>query len=129
MIKLQCACGHTLQLPERLVGQKIRCKQCGKVMRVPGAGGAPAGPAAPQEPVDDSRLLVQGSRACPGCGRAYPPTAVICVDCGLNIDTGAMLYASLEEGPGRPPLAQGGGQPAPAPASLWRRILGRLGLG
>lgn len=96
MIKLQCRCGHTLSLPDTLAGQKIRCKRCNKIMRVPPPSHADLRTAPPASDLGQS-VLVQGSRHCPGCGAIYPPTITVCTGCGVNVDTGAQLYVSLEQ--------------------------------
>jgi hypothetical protein len=96
VIKLQCRCGHTLSLPDKLAGQKIRCKRCNKIMRVPPPSTADRMPADPQGELGRS-MMVQGSRNCPGCGKIYPPAIRVCTECGLNVDTGAQLYVSLDE--------------------------------
>ena len=133
MIKLQCGCGHTLSLPDHLGGQKIRCKRCQKVMRVPSGrfDALPAPP--PAQGPSDPAFLVQGSRGCPGCGRLYPPAVVVCVDCGLNVDSGAMLYASLEDQVAPGPRADGtdpaGEDEGHGAARTWfGRLLARLGM-
>lgn len=133
MIKLQCPCGSVLDLPDGLAGKQVRCKRCNKVLTVrqgaPSGGDARAGLTESQKVRLDRELTVQGSRPCPGCGTLYPPAVVVCVGCGLNVDSGAMLYASLDDGSGAPG-APGGAAPPPAAAkpSLWRRVLTALGL-
>ncbi len=125
MIKLQCVCGHQLNLPDQLGGKKIRCKHCNKILKVPdAAGGTPAR----AMPTSDPLLHVLGSRPCPGCGKIYPPTVVVCVDCGVNVDSGAMLYASLEETP-RPNFDQDGDEEDGDSPPFFRRVLRMLGFG
>jgi hypothetical protein len=85
-----------LNLPDKLAGEKIRCKRCQKVLSVPTLGSR-VHSSAPAQTDSTSKFLVAGSRACSGCERTYPPSIVVCVSCGLNLDTGAMLYASLED--------------------------------
>lgn len=128
-IKLQCVCGHTLDLPASLAGKQIRCKRCNKVLKVPAAQAQPG-----QVDLTASgrariaqELTVQGSRPCPGCGQLYPPSVVICVGCGLNVDSGAMLYASLDDQSGD--AVQPEDRRSAAPVGLWGRILRALGLG
>ncbi len=125
MIKLQCTCRRMLRLPDHLGGQKIRCKHCQKVLTVPEVGTRVFSDEGAEED-DTSELLVAGSRICPGCGQTYPPTIVVCTACGLNLDTGAMLYASLEEQV--PDLTQGPGG-RPEPKGWFGRLLSKLGLG
>ena len=131
MIKLQCACGHTLELPANLAGKQVRCKRCNKVLKVPEGASPEPGKlvASGTKPRVESPLLVQGSRRCPGCAAMYPPAIVVCVACGLNVDNGAMLYASLEETKASavaPPRAPAGAGSGP---SLWQRIKRAVGLG
>lgn len=125
-IKLQCRCGHTLTLPDKLAGQKIRCKKCGKVMTVP-SGRLPARGERQLASESDPSLMVVGTRPCPGCGKAYPPTVKVCVQCGVNVDSGAMLYASLEDSVA-PPQPSEAPQPT-APRGFFARLLGMFGLG
>lgn len=133
-IKLQCPCGQTLQLPDTLVGKQVRCKRCNKVLTVRQSTvdardqlSASQRLRLGQQSQLDEALVVQGSRPCPGCGTRYPPSVVVCVGCGLNVDSGAMLYASLDDtsGSAGKPAAQAEGPPP----SFWSRLLGKLGLG
>jgi hypothetical protein len=137
-IKLQCPCGQTLQLPDTLVGKQVRCKRCNKVLTVRQStvdardalsesqrGRLAARDSGRMQQLDKA-LTVQGSRPCPGCGALYAPAVVVCVGCGLNVDSGAMLYASLDDTSGSP--AAKAAEQGPPP-SLWSRLLGKLGLG
>lgn len=123
-------CGHLLSLPDSLDGKQVRCKRCNKVLKVRAASGA--GPLTESQRVRiDKEFTVQGTRPCPGCGKTYPPAIVVCVDCGLNVDSGAMLYASLEEqSSGAKPDEKAPEDRGAAPAgSAWQRLLRALGLG
>lgn len=125
MIKLQCVCGHLLSLPDDLAGKQVRCKRCNKVLKVPATRASDEGAvSASGKRKVDAALTVQGTRPCPGCAKPYPPAIVVCTECGLNIDSGAMLYASLD--------ADGGSAPEAAPGKapgLWQRLLRGLGFG
>jgi hypothetical protein len=114
----------TLELPDQLAGKQVRCKRCQKVLKVPQRGTRKFASRAAEED-STSELLVAGSRICPGCQETYPPSIVVCTACGLNLDTGAMLYASLEEQ--RSPFAEPEGE-AQAKGSWLQRLLGKLGL-
>lgn len=46
-ITFQCSCGGTLQAPEKFVGQKMRCHQCGQLAMVEGSTSVPTKPAKP----------------------------------------------------------------------------------
>ena len=109
-----------LALPDKLKGQKVRCKHCQKVLRVPTEVNEAS---SVKMPVSNPELLVQGSRPCPGCGQVYAPAIRVCVGCGVDIDAGAMLYASLEESGG-----SGVHNKPEAKAPWFQRLLKRLGL-
>lgn len=127
MIKLQCVCGNVLQLPDQLDGKQVRCKRCNKVLKVHAAQAPRPDLTASQRRRLEDALVVQGSRPCPGCGKTYPPAIVVCVDCGLNVDSGAMLYASLDSS--GEATTQPEERRAAAPPGLWQRLLRTLGLG
>jgi hypothetical protein len=129
VIKLQCVCGNVLSLPEQLDGKQVRCKRCNKVLKVHAQAKASENLTDSQRRRLDADLVVQGSRPCPGCGRTYPPSTVICIDCGLNVDSGAMLYASLESSGEDKTKPEERRPPQKATGSLWQRLLRSLGLG
>ena len=99
-IKLQCTCGKALVLPDKLQGKKVRCKDCAKIMTVPEAR-VDHRRAGQEEEVDKTDIFhIEGLVQCPSCGKDYSKEQVICVVCGINIQTGATLYASLEQSSG-----------------------------
>ena len=124
MIKLQCVCGHLLSLPDDLAGKQVRCKRCNKVLKV--RPPSEEGPVSASGRRKADAFTVQGTRPCPGCAKPYPPAIVVCTDCGLNIDSGAMLYASLDSS--GEAVAKPEDRRAPPPG-LWQRLLRSLGLG
>jgi rRNA maturation endonuclease Nob1 len=120
-MKLECVCGKTLTVPDSLKGEKIRCKTCGKIMKVR----ADSNDAAPAV-ASDSPLAVKGSRVCSGCGTTYPMGHKVCIGCGVNLDTGAALYVSMEaSADAEAPKTKG----KPGFLSRVRRFLGMGGSG
>lgn len=117
-MKLQCVCGKVLNVPDSMAGERIRCKECGKVMTVrpSTSDSAPAQPGA-------GPLAVKGHRRCSGCGRSYPERDKICTVCGINLDTGAALYVSLDNS------GESSREPAQSPGFMGRllRFFGRKG--
>lgn len=103
MIRLVCLCGKTLTLPDDVAGQKVRCKAkgCGKVMKVRAGQGKGTAPARANAPGDS--LGIKGHRRCGGCGVSYPATDRFCVTCGVDLETGAALYVSVDTDERQPP--------------------------
>jgi ribosomal protein L37E len=130
--KLRCVCGKTLQVPDQLEGQKIRCKHCGKVLTV-----SQVQDADPAYSDNANPLAVKGHRRCAGCGKSYPEKDRICVACGIDLDTGAAIYQSLEtQAPVAPPeggASSGSKNAAARPAKkggfmgFFARLFGRKG--
>ncbi len=126
MIKLLCKCGKELELPDELAGRKIKCKHCDKVLKVPPrkeliqeVGELRYGP--------ESKFYIKDMHSCPGCGRGYPKTLLICVPCGLNIRTGAILYSSADNSNASSISNTSGehGKPVGITQRLFRRFIGR----
>jgi hypothetical protein len=117
-----------LNLPDKLAGQKIRCKRCQKVLTVPQAGSRVQS-SRPATEDSTSELLVAGSRSCPGCAKTYAPAIVVCTRCGLNLDTGAMLYASLEESINPEALEAARRDSEAKEPGFFAKLLARLGFG
>lgn len=92
-MKLQCVCGKVLNVPDSMAGERIRCKECGKVMTVRSSTDAEPKKASSS---DNDPLGVKGHRRCGKCGRSWPVLDKICTACGVNMDTGATLYVSLD---------------------------------
>jgi len=94
-MKLQCTCGKILNVPESMSGERIRCKACGKVLTInliaPEVVKAP-----PKKPDPTDPLAVRGIRHCPKCNRSWPTRDRICTACGIDMETGAALYVSLD---------------------------------
>jgi ribosomal protein L37E len=92
-MRLQCVCGKVLNnVPDSLSGQKIRCKDCGKVLTV-----RPSGEVDAVKPFDvNDPLAVRNYRPCPRCGRSWPTKDKVCTACGTDMSTGAALYTSLD---------------------------------
>ncbi|MEM6332097.1 MAG: zinc ribbon domain-containing protein [Planctomycetota bacterium] len=112
-------------------GRKVACKGCGAVIRVPASGGLMAELIRKPEPVasGDSEMgyaladpdqepasvaAVAGVTAdggkCPSCNAKLKPGAVVCMNCGFNLQTGEKLSTSVGAAP------TGGGGAAAAPA-------------
>ncbi|MEZ0228104.1 MAG: hypothetical protein ACAI25_05720 [Planctomycetota bacterium] len=94
-MKLQCVCGKVLSVPDSMAGERIRCKECGKVMTIRPSTTGDSSPAV-KVPDPKDPFAVKGHRTCGKCGRSWPQTAKICTACGVDMDSGAALYVSLD---------------------------------
>ena len=94
-VTVSCGCGKTLSVPERLLGKKVRCPGCGAVFvaQAPGAVEPEGGFALddgyqtdappPSAPGPEASM-----RFCKSCGASMQPDALVCLECGVNQDTG-----------------------------------------
>lgn len=128
----RCPCGIILDSADGSAGKGGACPVCGKIVIVPAeavavaadeikpaapaqdAASAPEAPApvepepteapAPQEApaAAEPELAPPAARACPGCGGMLEPNAVLCVQCGYNLQTGERVSAAVEPGPAAP---------------------------
>ena len=94
-------CGHTVSAPDDAAGKRGQCPKCGEVFTIP----APAG--------------TEGPQGCPGCGAQVAEGAVICVQCGLNLRTGAKLETDT-------PIPLDGDETTSVKAFFLSRPVGRL---
>lgn len=92
---VQCeACGVRLKASEKLMGKRVRCR-CGAAVPMPPD---PMGP----EVADLSGLIDEISpvaMSCPSCGAAMDTSAVLCVACGFNKQTGKKMKAAIAKAP------------------------------
>ncbi len=111
-----CPCGARFKVRRETVGKKVRCPKCKAVFVVADAT-KPARPKTAPLPDSDTAPLsgfealarLESSaksletaetraarvRQCPQCGGSVPLSAVICVDCGYNIETGRTLRTAV----------------------------------
>ncbi len=107
-----CQCGAKFAAQDHLAGKTVRCPKCSQPLQIPSANAssplaqtpapqprvkppaatAPAAPAANVGGILDELgvTAVTGVR-CPQCSSDTPPTAVICVKCGYNLQRGRQL--------------------------------------
>src|SRR5688500_13852910 len=117
-IKVTCACGQSFAAKDELAGRTVKCPKCSRPLAIPAAGGAAAIPAAatqpmPQQPMMPQQLLPAapapaqsagglfdeigisaapaGTSPCPGCRAPMPVGAVLCVQCGYNLQLGRRM--------------------------------------
>ncbi len=118
-LRIKCKCGKLLGIPAGMEGKKVVCPGCRRAYRVPGAPVAAGGAGSPaaavsasaDSPLDLSSIdpastpselnLLDGVElekplkgpVCPGCKRAQPTEARICVACGIDLSTGKSILS------------------------------------
>lgn len=113
LISVGCACGKRLKAPASAAGKRARCPKCGTVHTLPAPQAAPVAAAAtsggsdPYEVDDPFAAIAEAAMReeqatplesnavhCPGCQRAMPDGAVLCVNCGYDSRTGKRAAAT-----------------------------------
>jgi hypothetical protein len=117
-IKVACKCGQSFAAKDELAGKQVKCPKCGQPLVIPkpqaqkpagGAGqarqgGARSAPAAPvsgglADLFDEAGIGApqshQGPR-CTNCGAGMKPGAVLCVQCGMNLQTGQRFESQVQ---------------------------------
>lgn len=81
-IPTACSCGKRVNAPDHLAGKTVKCPGCGNPLAIPQASSGS------HELFDEAGMAEGG---CPKCGAEMSPTAVLCVACGFNRQTGEQL--------------------------------------
>ena len=94
-IKVSCSCGQSFTAKDELRGQTLLCPKCHQPLTI----GADAEQASKNrggidELFEEAGLKeVKGPR-CPQCGAAIIANAVMCVECGMNFQSGEKIAAA-----------------------------------
>lgn len=111
-IKVTCSCGQALNAKDELAGKTVRCPKCKQPLTIPNPKAeAPAAKSAwgSQGPdpfavgaggleglFDEEGFTAAPKHAgpvCPSCGAAMEPNAMICIECGFNLQLGQRMAA------------------------------------
>lgn len=147
-IKVACKCGKKFAAKDELAGKAVKCPGCGQPLKIPSPqqqkpqpGGKPKGPSGaapkrPQKPAPSSSLddlfdeVGIGSGAeevagpkCPACDAPIPANAVLCVNCGLNLQSGKRTKGLGAAVPGKKKPEDGHGAAAEVLLSRAERAL------
>lgn len=120
-IRVSCACGKSLTVKDELAGKAVKCPGCQQVVRIPAAGqparpaaarsksarpaaaGSKAARSSAARPAatpassdlddlfDEAGLRATSGPTCPACAAELKPGAVLCTNCGTNLQTGQRL--------------------------------------
>lgn len=109
-IKVRCGnCSTGFQAKDSLAGRRVKCPKCKEPITIaaaqattsPTARKSPAVAAAHNPLLDlldeqDVRSAARGP-VCENCGSELQPAAVICIECGFNLETGVQLQTEAYE--------------------------------
>ncbi|MDB2686288.1 zinc-ribbon domain-containing protein [Mariniblastus sp.] len=104
-IKVKCgSCSAQFKAKDELAGRRVKCPKCQNpvVIKKPTRAAAPAAPKRAANPLldildeEDVRTRTSGP-ICDNCGSEVKPGAVICIDCGFNLETGDRLETEVSE--------------------------------
>lgn len=107
-IKVQCGnCKTGFQAKDSLAGRRVKCPKCKEPITISKAKSAPEpkkrpAVAAAHNPLldlldeQDIRSVARGP-VCENCGSELQPAAVICIECGYNVETGEQLETEAYE--------------------------------
>ena len=106
-IKVTCSCGQSFKAKDELAGKKARCPKCSQPLLIPTIEAdelrLEAALDAPKyNPLDDI-LSEEGIKpahtgpVCPSCKEPVNPSAILCVQCGFNLETGEQVMVSDDD--------------------------------
>ncbi len=107
-IKARCGgCGTSFQAKDSLAGRRVKCPKCAQPLTVPQAATkqvAKKAPAAASAAVHNPLLdlldevnvksAVRGP-VCQNCGGPMAANAIVCIECGYNVETGQQIATSI----------------------------------
>ena len=117
-IKVQCgSCEAAFKAKDALAGKRVRCPKCKKPLTIPAAAGvggaasarprskpAKASGAVRSNPNPMMGLLdeadvkgVTRGPTCENCAAELTPGAVLCIECGYNMETGKRVASEIDE--------------------------------
>ena len=108
-ITVPCDCGKSFRAPAKLAGKKVKCPACDQAVRVPAgksrsakkepvAAGVADGASTVGSLLDEIGFQQAGGAGrCPNCKTDLLDDAILCVDCGYNLETGKMMRSKVKK--------------------------------
>ena len=93
-IKVTCQCGGSFAAKDELAGKAVRCPKCKQPLTVPAIAAVSAqtparAPASAMDDLfDEVGIAAKQGPSCPKCHAELKPNAIMCVACGLELQTG-----------------------------------------
>ncbi len=95
-ISVSCQCGKSFQAKDELAGKIVRCPGCGNALQIP----APTPQGGLSDLLSEEGMAGPVGPTCPSCREPIKENAVLCVSCGLNLETGRQLRTATASGLG-----------------------------
>ena len=91
-IPVSCQCGYQVDAPDQYAGKQVSCPACQNPLQVPLPQQAPID-AMLDEMLSDAGItaVTPGGYRCPNCTANIPGGAIICLECGYNVESSQMM--------------------------------------
>jgi len=98
-IPVSCQCGYQVDAPDQYAGKQVSCPACQNPLQVPLPQQAPIDTML-DEMLSDAGItaVTPGSYRCPNCTANIPGGAIICLECGYNVESGQMMGEDDQSG-------------------------------
>lgn len=89
-IKVACKCGASFAAKDELAGKAVSCPKCKQPLRIPSPAAAPAKAMVSglDDLFDEVGISAKKGPSCPKCQAELKPNAIMCVACGLDLQSG-----------------------------------------
>ncbi|MDA1052558.1 MAG: zinc ribbon domain-containing protein [Planctomycetota bacterium] len=89
-IKVACQCGASFAAKDELAGKAVRCPKCKQPLKIPVPAAAPAQapPGGLDDLFDEVGIAAKKGPSCPKCHAELKPNAIMCVACGVDLQSG-----------------------------------------
>ena len=94
-IPVSCQCGYQVDAPDQYAGKQVSCPSCQNPLQVPLPQQAPVDTML-DEILSDAGIsaVTPGGYRCPNCVASIPGGAIICLECGYNVESGQIMGES-----------------------------------
>ncbi len=106
-VKVRCRdCDHQFSAPDAARGKSVKCKECGKPVKVPDGDAEPKKAKKAEKTIEDEDFFSQldldnvdhsEKRICPKCTQDVTDEDIECPHCGVNLETGQISTKQKEK--------------------------------
>ena len=96
-IPVSCQCGYQVDAPDQYAGKQVSCPACQNPLHIPLPQQAPVDTMF-DEMLSDAGItaVTPGGYRCPNCTANIPGGAIICLECGYNVESGQMMGEDVQ---------------------------------